>query len=85
MNFEMQISLLITYFPRLIATILQALREELKENDQLNEVEEIVGPVPEIHLAYDQILKEGGRFWDDANGGSLPEDLVLVARREEID
>ena len=29
-------------------------------------------------------LKEGG-FWDDVNGGYLPEDLVLAARREEID
>ena len=74
-----------TYLPRLIAMILKAFREQLKENDQLNAVEEIVGPVPEIHLAYGQILKEGGRFWDDVNGGSLPEDLVLVARREEID
>ena len=80
----MQISLLNTYSPRLIATILKAFREQFKENDQLNAVEAIAGPEPEIHLAYDQILK-GGRFWDDVNGGSLPEDLVLVARREEID
>ena len=26
-----------------------------------------------------------GKFWDDVNGGYLPEDLVLAARREEID
>ena len=51
----------------------------------MNAVEEIAGPVPEIPLEYDQILKEGGRFWDDVNGGYLPEDLVLAARREEID
>ena len=31
-----------------------------------------------------QILKRG-RFWDDVNGKYLSEDLVLVARREEID
>ena len=43
------------------------------------------GPVPEIPLEYDQILKEGGRFWDDVNGGYLPKDLVLAAGREEID
>ena len=43
------------------------------------------GPVPEIPLEYDQILKGGGRFWDDVNGGILPEDLVLAKRREEID
>ena len=30
-------------------------------------------------------MKEGGIFWDDVNGGHLPEDLVLAARREEID
>ena len=73
------------YLPTLIATILKALREQLKENDQLNAVEEIAGPVPEIPLEYDQILQERERFWDDVNGGYLPEDLVLAARREEID
>ena len=36
-------------------------------------------------LEYDQILKEGGRIWDDVNGVYLPEDLVLAARREEMD
>ena len=51
---------------------------------QLNAVDETAGPVPEIPLEYDQILKERGRFWD-VNGGYLPEDLVLAARREEID
>ena len=68
----------------MIATILKALREQLKENAQLNAVEGIAGPVPEIPLDYDQILKEGGRFWDDVYGGYLPEDLVLAARQEEI-
>ena len=81
MNAEMQTSLLNTYPPNLIATILKALREQLKESDQLHSVEEIAGPVPEIPLEYDQILK-CGKFWDDVNGGYLPEDLVL-ARREE--
>ena len=85
MNPEMQTTLLNTYPPRLIATILKALREQLKENDQLNAVEEIAGLVPEILLEYDKILKGGGGFWDDVNGGYLPEDIVLAARREEID
>ena len=85
MNLEMQTALLNTYPPKLIATILKALREQLKENDQLNSVEETAGPVPDMLLEYDQILKEGGKFWDDVNGGYLPEDLVLAARREEID
>ena len=81
----MQTTLLNTYLPKLIATILKALREQLKESDQPHSVEEIAGPAPEIPLEYDQILKGGGRFWDDVNGGYLTEDLVLAARREEID
>ena len=85
MNPEMQTTLLNTYTPKLTATILKALREQLKESDQLHPVEEIAGPVPEIPLEYDQILKEGGKFGDDVNGGYLPEDLLLAAKREEID
>ena len=70
----------------LIATILQALREQLKESDQLHSVEEIAGPAPEIPVECDQISK-----WSEENSGTkstvghLPEDLVLAARREEID
>ena len=48
MNPEMQTTLPNTYPPKLITTILKALREQLKENDQLNAVEEIAGPVPDI-------------------------------------
>ena len=55
MNPEMQTTLLNTYPPKLIATILKALREQLKENDLSNE--EIASPVPEIALEFDQILK----------------------------
>ena len=69
MSPEMQNTLLNTYLPKLIATILKALREQLKESDQLHSVEEIAGPVPEIPLEHDQILKGGRRFWDDVNGG----------------
>ena len=69
----------------MIATILKALREQLKENDHLKAVEEIAGQISEIPVEYDQILKGGGRFWNDVNGGYLPQDLVLAARREEID
>ena len=85
MNPEMQTTLLNTYSPKLIATILKAFREQTKENDQLNAVEEFAGPVPEISLEYEQILKEGGRSWHYVNGGYLREDLVLAARREEIE
>ena len=59
MNLEIQTSLLNTYPPKLIATILQALRVQLKE---LHSVEEIAGPAVEIPPEYDQILKGGGRI-----------------------
>ena len=75
MNPEMPTTLLNTYPPKMIATILKALREQLKDNDKLNAVEEIAGPVPEIPLEYDPILKGGGRFWDDVNGGNFPKKL----------
>ena len=61
----------------MIATIPKALREQLKEIDQLNAVEEIACPVPEIPLEYDQILK-GGIIWDDVNGEYLPKDLCWL-------
>ena len=83
MNLEMQTTLLNRSLPKLIATILKALREQLKENDQLIAVEEIAGPAPEIPLEYDQILKGRG-FWMMSTE-DLSEDLVLIARREEIE
>ena len=83
-NPEMQTTSLNTSLPKKISTILKALREQLKESDQLHSVEEIAGPVPQIPLEYDQILR-GGRFWDNVNGVYLPEDLVLAAEREDID
>ena len=46
MNPEIHTTLLNTYPPKLMA-VLKALREQLKENDQLNAVEEIAGPVPQ--------------------------------------
>ena len=85
MNPEMKTRLLNTYPPRLVATILKALREQLKKNDQLNAVKEIAGFVPEIPLEYDQILKGGGKFWDAVNGGYQLQDLVLAVTREETD
>ena len=50
MNPQMQTTLLNTYPPKLSAAILKALREHLKESDQLHSVEETAGPVPEILL-----------------------------------
>ena len=50
MNPEMQTTLFNTYPPKLTATILRALREQIKGSDRLHSVEEIARPVPEIHL-----------------------------------
>ena len=44
MNPEMQTTLLNTYPPKLVATTLKALREQLKENGQVNAVEENCRP-----------------------------------------
>ena len=81
---EVQTTLLNTYPPELIATILKGLREQLKENDQLNVVQQIARPVLEMPIEKDQILQDGGGFWDEVNGGYLPEDFALTAGREEI-
>ena len=59
-NPEVQTAFLNTYPPTLIATVLKALREQLKENDQLNPVEEIARPVPIILIEYEHILRDGG-------------------------
>ena len=62
MNPGMQTTLMNTDPPKLIATILKALREQLKENDQLDAVKEIAGQVQKFPLEYDQILTEGVQF-----------------------
>ena len=67
MNLEVQTTLLNMHPPKLIVTILKALREQLKENVQLNAVADIAGPVAEIPLECDQVLKDGEGFWDDVN------------------
>ena len=85
MNLEMQTTLSNTFLPKSMTTILKASSEQLQKNDQSNTVEEIADPVPEIHLECEEILKAVGRFWDGVSGGYLPEDLVVAARREEID
>ena len=54
MNLEMQTTLLNACPPKLTATILKALREQLMESDHLNAVYEIAGQVPEIPFEYDQ-------------------------------
>ena len=68
MNPEVQTTLLNTYPPKLIATVLKALREQLKENDQFNAVEEMHALYPKSFFLYDQILKYGRGYWDDVHG-----------------
>ena len=84
MNPEVQTTCSKTYAPALIAKILKPLREQNKESDELNTVEEGAVSVPEIPMACEQILQDGGGFWDDVNGRYQLEDLVLSARHEEI-
>ena len=68
-----------------VSAILEALLDQPKrELHILNAFEGTAGPVPEIPTEYEQILKDGGGFQDDVNGGFLPEDLVLAARRDTI-
>ena len=58
MNPEMQTTLLNTYPPNLIETILKALREQLKEIDPLTADEEIASPATEIPLGYGKKLEK---------------------------
>ena len=58
MNPEMQIALLNMYNPKLMETILKALRGQCEEDDQMDTAEEIADLVPEIPLECEQILKE---------------------------
>ena len=44
------------YNPRLMETILKALREQIKEGDQMNTAGEIAGSIPETSLECEQIL-----------------------------
>ena len=71
-----QRALLNTYPPKLIARILKVFVNKSKKTIK------IAGPVPGPSIEYKQILRDGEGFWDEVNGGYLPEDLVL-ARREE--
>ena len=57
MNLEMQTTLLNTYPPNLIETILKALREQLKEIDPLTADEQIASPATEFPLGDGQNLK----------------------------
>ena len=44
-------------------TIRKVLREQFKEDDQMNAAGEIAGLIPETSLECEQILKERGGFW----------------------
>ena len=57
-------TLLNMYSPTSMETILKALREQSKEDDQVKSVGEITSSVPETLLDWDPILKERGGFWE---------------------
>ncbi|CAK0855964.1 unnamed protein product [Prorocentrum cordatum] len=73
------------YPPKFVSAVLRALRRQLRKDGELNAVDEIAGPVPEIPIEYKEMLEKGGGFWDDVNGGFLPTEKVLAARQEEMD
>ena len=56
-------TLLNTYNPILMETILKVLREQFKDDDQRRTAREIAGLVPETSLEWEPILKERGGFW----------------------
>ena len=57
-------TLLNMYTPILMETILKALREQSKKDDQMSTAGEIIGSVPETSLDLDPILEERGGFWE---------------------
>ena len=48
---------------KLMETILKLLREQFKEDDQMNTAEENAGSIPETSLKCEPILKDRGGFW----------------------
>ena len=57
-------TLLYMYNPILMETILKALREQIKEDDQMNTAGEIAGSIPETSFDWDPILKVREGFWE---------------------
>ena len=61
MDPEMQTTLLNNYNPKLMETILKALRGQFNEDDQMDTAEGIGGPASKIPIECEQILGE----WED--------------------
>ena len=61
-------TLLNMYNPISMETILKALREQSKVDDQKKSAGEISGSVPETSHDWESILKERGGFWDGHPG-----------------
>ena len=57
-------TLLNMYNLKWMATFLKALREQFREDDQMNTVLEIAGSIPETSLECEQKLKEPVGFWE---------------------
>ena len=61
-------TLLNMYNPTSMETLLKALREQSKEDDQMKSVGEITSSVAETLLDWESILKERGGFWEGHSG-----------------
>ena len=60
----MKATLLNMYNPILMGTIMNALREQSKKDDQMKTAGEITSSVPETSLDWESILKGRGGFWE---------------------
>ena len=76
------------YPPRLVAGVLKAVRDQLRQDGHLSALESsIAGPIaeePEVPHEWRELLLQGGGFWDDVHGGWLPDKMVIAARAEEL-
>ena len=52
------------YNPISMETVLKAIREQFKDDDQVKTTGEIAGSKPETSLEWEPILKERGGFWE---------------------
>ena len=78
-----------SYPPKLVAAVFQALKKQLLEDGELNELDiKYGGPVPSqptFDFEDERLQEDFEKFWDNISGEELPNDLVKKARREEID
>ena len=77
------------YPPKLVIAVLKAIKQEATERGFIGSMElQSSGPVPSkpmFDLDDPGVLSAVVEAWDDVTGSELPPDLVLAARKEEID